>query len=80
MKLKLNNFLSTHSSEISQAKANHFEALLIPINDYDVYPFNNIDDKDFIYEIADDYGWDKFVIIDFLNNKTEVIDITVDAA
>ena len=51
MKLNLENFLLKYSSEISQAKANNFEALIIPIYDNDVYPLNNINDEDFIYEI-----------------------------
>ena len=33
MKLNLDNFLLKYSSEISQAKANNFEALIIPISD-----------------------------------------------
>ena len=80
MKLNLDSFLLEYSSEISQAKANNFEALIIPTNNNEVYPFDNIDDKDFIYEMADDCGWDQFVIIDFLKNTKELIDIDSDAA
>jgi len=80
MKLNLDKFLQKYSSEISQAKANNFEALIIPISDYDVYPLNNINDEDFIYEIADDCGWEEFVIIDFINNQKKVVDLTVEAA
>jgi len=80
MKLKLDNFLQNYTLEISQAKANNFEALIIPISDYDVYPLDNIDDEDFIYEIADDCGWEEFVIIDFINNRKRVVDLTLDAA
>ena len=80
MKLKLDKFLLKYTSEISQAKANHFEALIIPIADYDVYPLNNISDKDFIYEMANDFGWSEFIIVDFINNKKTIVDLTLEAA
>lgn len=80
MKLNLDNFLLKYSSEISQAKANNFEALIIPISDYEVYPLNNIDDEDFINEIAWDCGWEEFILIDFINNTKRVIDLSLEAA
>lgn len=80
MKLNLDNFLLNHSSEISQAKANNFEALIIPLSDNDVYPLDNINDEDFIYEIAEDCGWTEFVIIDFIKNTKRVIDLALEAA
>ena len=80
MKLNLDNFLLKYSSEISQAKANNFEALIIPIYDYEVYPLNNINDKDFINEIAWDCGWEEFILIDFINNTKRVIDLSLEAA
>ena len=80
MKLNLDNFILQYSSEISQAKANNFEALIIPISDHEVYPLNNINDEDFIYEIAEDCGWEELIIIDFINNKIRVIDLTSEAA
>ena len=80
MKLNLDNFLLKYSSEISQAKANHFEALIIPISDYEVYPLNNINDEDFISEIAEDCGWVEFILIDFITNTKRVIDLSLEAA
>ncbi len=80
MKLNLENFLLKYSSEISQAKANNFEALIIPIYDNDVYPLNNINDEDFIYEIADDCGWDEFVLIDFITKTKKIINLALEVA
>ena len=79
-KINIESFLANFKSEISQAKANSFEALIIPFDDYDVYPFDNINDEDFIYEIADDFGWERFVVINLLNNKNQIIDLSFDAA
>ena len=80
MKLNLDSFLLKYASEISQAKANNFEALIIPLSDDEVYPLNNINDEDFIQEIAWDCGWIEFVLIDFINKTKKVIDLSLDVA
>ena len=80
MKQNLDNFLLKYSREISQAKANNFEALIIPLSDDEVYPLNNINDEDFIYEIAWDCGWIEFVLIDFINKTKKVIDLSLEVA
>jgi len=80
MKLKLDSFLQNYSQEISQAKANNFEALIIPISDYDVYPLNNIDDEEFISDIAIDCGWEEFILLDFINNSRKIINMSYEAA
>lgn len=79
-KINIKKYLEDFESDISLAKANHFEAIIIPFNDCEVYPFNNINDKDFIYDIAYDYGWDIFLIIDLITDTQHIIDLSLDAA
>ena len=76
MKINLNKIKSYYGTEISQAKANSYEAVMVPIEcDLDIYCLNNIDDEDYIIEVANDYGWDKFVLIDFINKTEKLIDL-----
>ncbi len=76
MKINLNKIKSYYSAEISQAKANSYEAVMVPVEcELDIYCLNNIDDEDYILEIADDYGLDKFLLIDFINKTEKLIDL-----
>lgn len=76
MKFNATQIKSHYNLEISQAKANHYEAVLVPFElELDIYCFNNIEDKDSIFEIANDYGYDQFLLLNFIDNKEEIIDM-----
>lgn len=76
MKFNLTQIKSHYSLQISQAKANHYEAILVPLElELDIYCFNNIEDKDYIFQIASDYGYDRFLLINCINNTEEIIDM-----
>jgi len=76
MKKDLSKIKSRFSSEISRAKANNYEAIMLPCEcEYDPYCLNNIEDEDHIFNIANDFGWDKFLLIDFLNKNEKLIDL-----
>lgn len=76
MKINLHKIKAHYSTDISQAKANSYEAIMVPVEfELDTYCLNNIDDEEYIYEIADDYGWDKFLLIDFINDTEKLINL-----
>jgi hypothetical protein len=76
MRINLDKIKSNYATEISQAKANNYEAVLVPVEyDLDIYCLNNIDDENYILEVATDYGWDKFLLIDFINKNEKIIDL-----
>lgn len=76
MKKNISKIKSYFKPQIFQAKANEYDAIILPIDcDYDPYFLNNIDDEDHIFDIADDYGWDQFIIIDIINDTTKYIDL-----
>jgi len=76
MKKNIAKIKSHFSSEISRAKANSYEAIMLPCDhEYDPYCLNNIEDEDHIFDIANDFGWDKFLLIDFLNKNETYIDL-----
>lgn len=76
MKKNISKVKSHFKSEISQAKANSYEAILLPFEvDSDPYCLNNIDDEEYIFDIATDYGWDQFLVIDLLTNESRLIDL-----
>jgi len=76
MKINLEKIKSYYNNQISQAKANDYEAVMIPLEcEYDLYCLNNIDESEYIYDIATDYGWDRFLLIDFLNKTEKLIDL-----
>jgi hypothetical protein len=76
MKKNISKVQSFFKSHISQAKANCYEAIMLPLDcEYEPYSLNNIDDVEHICDIATDYGWDQFILIDLINNKTEFISL-----
>ncbi len=76
MKININKIKSNYNTQIAQAKANNYEAVMIPIQcEYDLYCLTNIDDEEHILNIADDFGWDKFLLIDFINYDEKIIDM-----
>jgi len=75
MKTDLNKLKSYYSNQISQAKANKYEAVMVPLEyDLGIYSLNDITDEDYILQIAEDYGWGDFIIIDFINNTEKLFD------
>jgi hypothetical protein len=76
MKKNISLIKSQFSLEISRAKANSYEAIMLPFEcEYDPYCLNNSDDQDHILDIANDFGWDKFLLIDFLDKSETFIDL-----
>jgi hypothetical protein len=76
MKINLNKFKAHYQTEISQAKANNYDAVMVPLEcELDIYCLTNIEDEEHIFDIASDYGWDKFLLIDFINHKEHCINL-----
>lgn len=76
MKRNIQKVKSFFKQEISQAKANHYEAIILPF-DYESNPYclNNIEDEEHILDIVTDCGWDQFLVIDFINQKMSYTDL-----
>lgn len=71
MKKVLQKVKNYYSNEINLAKANDYEAVILPAScDYELHGVYDSDDMDYIYDIALQSGWDNFILIDFIN-KTE---------
>lgn len=77
MKKELQTLINKFSNEISLAIANGFEAVMLPFDDYDSYGLDNIEDEDYIFDIADEFGWDRFAIVDLVGKKSKLIDLCV---
>lgn len=76
MKKNISKIKSYFNQAISQAKANNYEAILLPFDcDYDPYCLNNIEDEEHIFDVVNDYGWDQFLIIDFISKETKYINL-----
>lgn len=76
MKKNIALIKSQFSSEISQAKANSYEAIMLPCEcEYDPYCLNNSEDQDHIFDMAEDFGWDKFLLIDFIKRSETFINL-----
>ncbi len=76
MKKNIAKIKSQFSSEISQAKANNYEAIMLPLEcEYDPYCLNNIEDIDHVLDMANDFGWDQFLLIDLLKRSETFIDL-----
>ena len=76
MKKNISKIKSFFKQDISQAKANNYEAIILPFDcEYSPYCLNNIEDKEHILDIATDCGWDQFLIIDFINQTSQYIDL-----
>lgn len=76
MKQNFNSLKAYFKKEIFMAKANDYEAILLP-NDFDCEPYflDNVEDEEHIYDIAYDLGWDSFLIIDLINEKESFKDL-----
>ena len=76
MKINLHKIKSYYNKQIAQAIANNYEAVLIPLEyEMDIYCLNNSSDEDYIIQIAEDYGWNRFIILDFLSHSEKMIDL-----
>jgi len=76
MKKELRLLINKFSQEISLAKANGFEAVILPCcGDYDIHYLEHAEDEDYILNITYEFGWDKFALIDFSNKKSKIIDL-----
>lgn len=76
MKQKLQSLKNRYSAQIAHAKANQFEAVMIPLNsEYDLMCLNNIDDMEYIYDLAMESGWEKILLIDLIDNKEHFINL-----
>jgi predicted nucleic acid-binding Zn-ribbon protein len=56
--------------EISLAKANGYEAVMLSSDgEYDLINIEDISDKEYILDVASEFGWDKFIIINITGDK-----------
>ncbi|MDD2698500.1 MAG: hypothetical protein PHF17_06865 [Arcobacteraceae bacterium] len=73
-----------YEMEIALARANGYEGVMISSDgEYELHYLENGSDKEYIYNIAYEFGWDKFVLILFKNsiNVKKLINLTlIDAA
>ncbi len=72
-----------HQHEIALARANGYEGVIIPLEvDYDLQYIEDAKDKEYIYDIAYEYGWDKFVVVLFKSrsNISKYIDLKLTEA
>lgn len=76
MKKSLQKVKSRYLPEISLSRANGFEGIMFPIgNEMSTIDIIDVEDEDTLLEIAEDYGWDQFIIVNFLTKKDKFIDI-----
>jgi hypothetical protein len=72
------------ATEISLARANGYEGVMISSDgEYDLHYLEDSKDKEYIYAIAYEYGWDKFILVLFKSkiNVLKLINLAlIDAA
>lgn len=62
--------------EISKAKANDCEAIILPYDfDCDAYEITSFMEENDIFDIAYEFGWDKFLLINFTTNEETLINL-----
>ncbi len=69
-----------YQSEISLARANGYEAVMISSDgEYDLHYIENAQDKNYIIESAYEFGWDKFVVVSFTakGSKSKFMNLTL---
>ncbi len=70
MKKEIQNIMNYYYSDISQARANGFEAIMFPLcTNYETYTLSNSEDMDDLYEIATESGWNQFVVLNLFSNQ-----------
>jgi hypothetical protein len=73
MKRKIIATEKKYENEIALARANGYEGVIIPLEvDYDLHYIEDAKDKEYIHNIAYEYGWDKFIVVLF-KNRTNVV-------
>ena len=71
----INKLQNYYDNEISLAIAEGYEGIVLPTDcSGEPYSLSYID-MTYIYELAYEYGWFDFAIIDFLSNDIEVINL-----
>ncbi|MEA3512047.1 MAG: hypothetical protein U9R37_00450 [Campylobacterota bacterium] len=76
MKKHLNKVTKSYHQDISLAKANQFEGIILPVSSgCEPYCIHDVEDEEYMCEMAFESGWDAFVLIDFINNEEKVIDL-----
>jgi len=68
------------SSEIALAKANGYKGVLISSDgEYDLIYLEDTNDKEYILDMACEFGWDKFFLITFgeYSNKSKFINLSL---
>lgn len=84
MKRKIIAAERKYEHEIALARANGYEGVMIPLEvDYDLHYVEDSKDKEYIYDIAYEYGWDKFILVLFKNqlNVSKLVNLALtDAA
>ena len=77
MRKYLNKTKLKYNREISLAKANQYEGIILPIEcDYEPFCVCNIEDEEYIFDMAEQIGWDKIVMIDFINNVDKLVNLS----
>jgi hypothetical protein len=76
MKKSLQIIKSNYLDEISLAKANGFEGIMFPTTgEISSLEIMDIEDTDSLVDLAEDCGWDKFIIVNFKTKKDTFINI-----
>lgn len=68
------------ASEISLAKANGYEAVIISSDgEYDLINIEDIKDKEYILSVASEFGLDKFILVDIRGdiNKSKLLNLSL---
>ncbi len=72
----ISDIKSKFYQELFFAKQNGFEGVLLSLDtDADPYYLDTIEPQDELYLIAEDFGWEQFILIDFVNNKDQILDL-----
>jgi hypothetical protein len=75
MKKLLQKIKSNYSKEISFAKSNEYDAIIISTNleENEVQYISDSSDMNTIYDIVFEIEWNSFVLIDFMRDKEKVL-------
>lgn len=76
MKANTRCVIDSFKKDISIAKADSYKAILLPFDlNYEPYYLDFVDDIDYIYDVAYDFGWDRSLLINFEDKKEVIIDL-----
>lgn len=75
-KSMLNRLKNLYFNQLLFAKQSGFGAVIIPVNcDSEPYYLEEINDEEYIYEVAEQSGWSKFAVINFTKNVEGLFDL-----